>query len=609
MSELMTKPVRECLESLIALRAPSRLGQKDASLYNQIPGAAEYAANFLGWASLSSKPPMPIAEIAEIAAGIRQEGLDAVVLIGQGGSSQAAMTITKLHEVATGRRDSMAGGLDFEFKRHQDGGIRPDVCFRTMDSLSPVFVNHILGSSDPARTLYIVSSKSGSTIEPLMLERVTWRYVAGHLGIAGAAKRFVAITDPGSKLQQLAEEKGYRLVINSPVDVGGRFSALSVFSMFPAALVGIDIESAILHTATVEYACSRDNEDNPALQLAAFIYANYNAGRDKISLVMPPSGQVFGLWIEQLLAESLGKQGKGILPNVEVDPSVLAGKHRDRCIIVYEVGARDGFAEAISNFHPNTPCIRFSLDTVAELFGRFVVWEYAVAFLGILMSVNPFNQPDVEDTKMRVRTLLQEQLESAAPKDEDAKVKNNSQTENYQHIDYPASEPVRSIRLSDSLLAAAELNISDIQSVDHALRVILGSLTQDDYFSINAFLPFRGYGRREALERMRNRVVSRLGNAACLEIGPRYLHSTGQLHKGGPNNGVFLFICAEEENDIIVPNEAYTLGDLAITQTKGDFEALASRDRRVMLVQLRDNDSETLSQFADRVCLAISAIM
>ena len=294
MSESVTKTMRECLESLITLKASTRLAQRDVTLYAGIPGAADYAANYLGWTSLSSEPPFLLTEIAEIAAGIRQEGLDAVVLIGQGGSSQASMTITKLHEVATGRRDEATGDLGFGSEQQHSC----DVAFRTMDSLSPVFVSHILGASDPARTLYLISSKTGSTIELLSLERVTWRYVAGHLGTTGASKRFVAITDQGSSLEQLAREKDYRLILNSPSDVGGRFSALSVFALFPAALVGIDIQAALLHTAAVECACKQDNEDNPALRLAAFIYANYQAGRDKISLVMPPSGQVFGLWIE-----------------------------------------------------------------------------------------------------------------------------------------------------------------------------------------------------------------------------------------------------------------------------------------------------------------------
>ncbi|GHT78183.1 glucose-6-phosphate isomerase [Actinomycetota bacterium] len=597
---------------MLANRVASRLGQKDATLYASIPDATEHISGFLGWTSLCSDPPLSIQEIAAIAAGIRLEGLEAVVLIGQGGSSQASMTITKLHEVY-----------------HSSG-----VAFRTMDSLSPVFVNHILGSSDPAKTLYIVSSKSGSTIEPLMLERVAWQYVTGHLGTQGASKRFVAITDPNSKLEQMAKEKGYRFVLSSPTDVGGRFSALSVFALFPSACIGLDIENAIKLAAKAEVVCTTDSTWNPALSLACFIYENYCNGRDKISLVMPPSGQVFGLWLEQLIAESLGKHGKGILPNVEVDASILSVPHDDRCVISYAVGQSEGFLESIAHFDPSIPSRHYSLDSVRELFSRFVIWEYAVAFLGLLLKVNPFDQPDVEDTKKRVKTLLLTSdmgqkgrgrwdrgdgavcptnpsgtncpVPSVPPAPSLLSHDKHNLTD-YVEVDFPIVDYVQTVRISKALSADLDLPVGDI-SLDQALRSLLGSLKHGDYFSLNAFLPFRGYGRREALERMRNRVASRLGVASCLEIGPRYLHSTGQLHKGGPDTGVFLFISADEDNDIAIPGENFSLGDLASTQARGDFEALASRGRRVIQVHLTGNDSETLSRFADRFCLAVSAV-
>jgi glucose-6-phosphate isomerase len=578
-----------CVNYLLAERAASRLAQQDYSLFANMAGDASQIAGLLGWTHLSSVPPMSVAEIAAIAAGIKMEGLEAVVLIGQGGSSQASMTITKLYET----RASNA------------------VAFRTMDSLSPVFVNHILGSSDPARTLYIISSKSGSTIETLTLERVAWQYVTGHLGTQGAAKRFVAITDPGSRLQALAQDKHYRFVLSAPTDVGGRFSALSVFALFPVACVGIDIEQAVAHAAASELRCGQDSCDNPALDLACFIYANYRDGRDKISLVMPPSGQVFGLWLEQLIAESLGKQGKGILPNVEVDASILSVPRADRCVISYEVGQTEGFAESLQNFDPSIPARHYRLDCVKELFGHFVVWEYAVALLGVLMAVNPFDQPDVEDTKKRVKALLANPpaADLAVANAADQLPESADNTADYLQIDFTPAEPlnyVRTLRVSKALLPQGAPNSAP--DIDRALRELFGSLAAGDYFTLNAFLPFRGYGRREALERMRNRIASRLGVASCLEIGPRYLHSTGQLHKGGPDNGVFLFISADEDNDIAVPGEQFSLGELAAIQAHGDFAALAARGRRAVQLHLSGNGSEVLSRLADRFCLAVSAV-
>jgi glucose-6-phosphate isomerase len=544
------------------------MGARDATLFDAHPDDTQNAAQLLGWTDLCSSPPTPIQEIHEQADAVRAEGLEAVVLIGQGGSSQAAMTITKLHEI-------------------NGGG---DIAFRTMDSLSPVFVNHILGSSDPTRTLYIVSSKSGSTIEPLMLERVAWQYVSASLGELKAARRFVAITDPGSDLERLARGRGYRFVFSSPKDVGGRFSALTAFALFPAALVGIDIDKVIACACEAEQSCTRDNPDNPALKLACFLYDNYLEGRDKFSLILPTSGQVFGLWVEQIVAESLGKEGKGILPNVEVDASILSVPRDDRSAIVYAVGNCEGFNESLAHIDESIPTLRYAINTSYEAFSCFVIWEYAIAFLGVLMGTFPFDQPDVEITKCLVKELL-----AARGKDHEEANLELSFDDGF----------IRVVRASAAI--AKNLETADITS-DQILRALFGSLRCGDYFSLNAFLPFRGYGRREALERMRNRVASRLGVVSCLEIGPRYLHSTGQFHKGGSNNGVFLILSADEDNDIIIPDKSFTLGTLAKTQAQGDFSALASRGRRVVQVRLSGNDSETLSRFADRVCSAISAI-
>jgi glucose-6-phosphate isomerase len=593
-------PSDDCLEHLLELKAPSRLGMRDATLFDAHPGDQKRAEQLLGWTDLCSRPPMSIQEIREHADAIRTEGqgLEAVVLIGQGGSSQAAMTITKLHEV-------------------NGGG---DVAFRTMDSLSPVFVNHILNSSDPSRTLYIVASKSGSTIEPLMLERAVWQCVVHRLGEHAAAKRFVAITDSGSTLEQLARNRGYRLILSSPHDVGGRFSALTAFALFPAALVGIDLDEVIASTLKTERSCTSDDPDNPALGLACFLYDGYLKGRDKFSLILPPSGQVFGLWVEQMVAESLGKEGRGILPNVEVDASVLTVPRADRSVITYAVGSCEGFEESTANIDSTIPLLCFAVDTPYEAFSWFVIWEYAIAFLGILMETFPFDQPDVEITKQLVKGLLSKAdgsaaqgaagVAGAAQGVAQGDVSGGGRGEG-RCLELPFNNGfIEILRVSPAVTDVIDPHGSDGLTVDHALRALLGSLKNGDYFSLNAFLPFRGYGRREALERMRNRVASRLGVVSCLEIGPRYLHSTGQLHKGGPNNGVFLILSADEDEDedIVIPQKDFTLGALAAIQAQGDFVALASRGRRVIQIHLNSNDAEILSRFADRFCSAISAV-
>ena len=588
-----------CLDQLLELNAPSRLGRKDATLFSACTEDMQSAELLLGWTGLCARPPLSVSEIRRQADAIRDEGLEAVVLIGQGGSSQAAMTITKLNEL------------------YNSGSI----AFRTMDSLSPVFVNHILGSSDPAQTIYIVASKSGSTIEPLMLERVAWQYVTAHLGQEAAARRFVALTDTGSGLEQLSQDRGYRATLPTPADVGGRFSALTAFGLFPAALVGLDIEEIIESGRATERACSEDSRSNPALQLACFLYDAYRQGRDKFSLVMPTSGQVFGLWVEQLVAESLGKRGIGILPNVEVDASILAVPRDDRSAITYAVGNCQGFLASVANIDASIPRLNFAIDNPYQIFSHFITWEYAIAFLGLLLRVFPFDQPDVEITKRLVKQLLLEKTAegdagvagaAAAPALRPAVAAgNNPPTDGSPAVGDGASpaynehnfnsDLIRSMRVSKAVSA------QPIDDIDQCLRSLLGCLRKNDFFSLNAFLPFRGYGRREALERMRNRIASRMGVVSCLEIGPRYLHSTGQLHKGGPDSGVFLIVSADEDNDIMIPGEGFSLGVLAATQAQGDFSALASRGRRVVHFHLTGNDSETLSQFADRFCSAISA--
>ncbi|MCL1846361.1 MAG: glucose-6-phosphate isomerase [Coriobacteriia bacterium] len=557
---------QKCLEFLLELKAPSRLGAKDASLFAIDPNNPEHTEERLGWATLSSKPPFPISEMKRYAEEIRAEGLDGVVLIGQGGSSQAAMTITKLAELSG----------------------RGDVPFKTMDSLSPVFVDHILGSSDPAKTLYLVSSKSGSTMEIRMLERVVWQYAVDRIGEAEAARRFVALTDPGSGLEQLAREKGYRYIIPTPADVGGRFSALTPFALFPTALIGIDIEQVIAEVCEVELNCTSDSPDNRALKLACFLYNAFLEGRDKFSMVLPAASQVFGLWVEQLVAESLGKEGKGILPNIEVDASILAVPRTDRSAIIYHIGEDEGFAESLAAINTSIPALSYRLEGPQEAFSHFVIWEYAVAFLGILLEVYPFDQPDVEVTKRLVRELLSKKEADSEPPD------------SYQEARFDKGI-IQSISIGNALA------LESLDEQDGILRSLFASLEQGDYFSLNAFLPFRCYGRREALERMRNRVASRKGVVSSLQIGPRFLHSTGQFHKGGPNTGVFLVLSSGEGNDIRVPGEDLTLGELAKAQAQGDFAALASRGRRVLHVHLSDNSPETLSHFADRVCCAISA--
>ena len=555
-------------KTLVRDKVASRLRAKDASLYAYDQSACTCARDRMGWVDLASNPPYPITGIQELAEQVIQEGFTTVLLIGQGGSTQAPMTITKYNKVDTNALD-----------------------FKVLDSVSPVRVRTILGSVEPERTLVVVSSKSGGTIEMLSVLAAVLDHFASRLPQDEVFQHFVAITDPGSDLEARALAEGWRTCIPGEPSVGGRFSALSVFGLVPAALVGIDLGWLMGHAREAELACSEDSVDNPAIVLASFLYDNYLKGRDKICLLTPKRGRVLGLWIEQLVAESLGKEGTGILPNIEIDPLTLHSGPTDRCAITYVTKTdcwddRKNFEMSLSYIDPTVPRLTFRIDNVVELAEHFVMWEYAVAMCGYLMRVCPFDQPDVASTKQACCRLL----ESGLP------------------------QPTFTQRFIGPLdMGEAEVTLSphfDARGLADALYQLLSSLKPGDYFALDAFLPFDGEGRREALETIRHSVSSRLHAASCLEIGPRYLHSTGQLQKGGMNSGVFLLLSAGEIKDIPLQDQkAESLGALEKTQAAADMQVLMERGRRCMHLHLPDNASVTLQALADVFEDAVARVM
>lgn len=546
------------IEKLVEEKVASRIHAKDASLYEFSNEAHECAAGYMGWVDLASNPPTPLHEIQDFADTIIASGINTVVLIGQGGSTQAPMTITKYNKIDCGT-----------------------VVFKTLDSDSPVRVREILTGSSPQNTLFIVSSKSGETIEPRLAFQAVRNALAETMSEEEAVKHFVAITDPGSDLEKQAIEENWRAIFLGEPSVGGRFSALSVFGLLPAALVGIELEELIAHAVYAENRCSEDSPNNPAIILAAFLYDNYCKGRDKFSFFTPKRGRVLGLWIEQLVAESLGKEGKGILPNIEIDALLASRDTGDRTAIVYETKTdlwdeRKNFDMSLEYIDKAIPRLDFKIEDASELAQHFVMWEYATAMCGFLMEVCPFDQPDVSSAKEVVLDILEQG--QPAP-------------------DFSESSigTIKTGKVEVSL-APCFKEATDLKS---ALSLFLSSIKPKDYFALNAFLPYTGEGRREALENIRNAVGERRGVASCLEVGPRYLHSTGQLQKGGPNTGVFLILSSDEPKDIFLDSEAKSLGALAKAQAAGDLKVLASRERRCLHIHLPDNSGVTLRALSD----------
>lgn len=555
-------------KTLVKEHIASRIHAKDASVYDFSDEALECARNYMGWTDLASNPPYSFSDIRSFSREAVDAGMTDVVLIGQGGSTQASMTITKYN-----KEDSS------------------DIRFRTLDSDSPVRLREVLAIVNPKTTLVVISSKSGGTVEPRLMLAAVREAFCRVLTEDEVRRRLVAITDPGSELERQARDEGWRAVFSGEPTVGGRYSALSVFGLLPAALVGIDIEHMMACALEAERACSEDSIDNPAIGLASFLYDNYLKGRNKFSVLTQKRGRVLGLWIEQLVAESLGKEGQGILPNIEVDSLLLSSDPGDRSVVMYQTkndswDEMRNFEMSLSYVDPTIPRLNYRIESVEELAEHFVVWEYAIAMCGYLMKVCPFDQPDVASAKSEVMNILE---------------KGEPAPDFTEHFIGEWDMGEAEVRVGSRLAGPG--------TIREALRGLLGSIEPGDFFALNAFLPFTGEGRREALEVVRHGVASGFGVVSCLEVGPRYLHSTGQLQKGGRNDGVFLILSADELKDIPLHDTvAPSLGTLAKAQAVGDFVTLSSRDRRVVHLHLPDNSGVTLRALASEITSVIREI-
>ncbi len=346
-------------------------------------------------------------------------------------------------------------------------------------------------------------------------------------------KHLVAITDPGSDLDRQAR-KGWRAVFSGEPTVGGRFSALSVFGLVPAALTGIDMEAFMAHARAAEEACSEDAIDNPAINLAAFLYDNYLQGRNKFTFLTQKRGRVLGLWIEQLVAESLARTVRAFCRTSRSTRCCLRrirATDPSSCTRPKPTwGRAPQFRDEPRLHRPAIPRLNYRIDTVEELAEHFVMWEYAIAMCGYLMQVCPFDQPDVASAKAEVLDILKE----GQPEPDFTEV---------------FTDEVDMGRVEVSFAPMFE----GCEDLHETLYALLSSIQPGDFFALNAFLPFTGEGRREAIEQIRHGVAESFGCVSCLEVGPRYPHSTGQLQKGGPNMGVFLILSADELKDIPLP--------------------------------------------------------
>jgi len=519
------KAVRSRLAAWIESKTADRIWSRDFTVWSSthVPEITDR----LGWLALPESMRPETDEISQFADGVKSGGFRHAVLLGMGGSSLAA----EVYQATFGNRPGF-----------------PELM--VLDSTHPDAVSALLEAIDPESTLFIVASKSGTTIESLSL----FEYFYGLFEAAGdPGAHFAAITDPGTPLEELSVERGFRRVFKAFPDIGGRYSALSHFGLVPAALVGMDTTGFLNRAAEVAARCRRSGSEqsNPGLMLGAVLAEVAIAGRDKVTFLTSPSLAAFPNWLEQLIAESTGKQGRGIVPIVgepRARPETYGG---DRFFVYISLeGEADSDSEALLDalVDAGHPAARFDLSENLEMAGEMFRWEFAIASAGAALGINPFNQPDVQSAKSLARQAMSEG---------------------------PGGSPSSPDSISSE--NAKELVAS--------LSAFLNRVRPGDYLAITAFIT-SSPGVVEMLQEIRSRLLNRYSTATTLGFGPRYLHSTGQLHKGGPDTGVFLQLVDEPREDLEVPRKGFTFARLVAAQAVGDYNALFRADRRVIRIDL-----------------------
>jgi transaldolase/glucose-6-phosphate isomerase len=538
--------VKASLEDWRLTRKVQRLWAGDASLWT---GADE--GSWLGWLGITEDQQAHGARWQRLADEVQRTGFSHLLLLGMGGSSLCPDVLRQ----AFGKRDGY-----------------PDL--RVLDSTDPAQIKRFEDAIDLANTLFVVSSKSGTTLEPNILKDYFFERARHAVGAGEAGNRFVAITDPGSKLQQLAESDGFRHVFFGLPSIGGRYSALSDFGMVPAAAAGIDVRRLLDRAEEVVQACAScvPAAENPGVVLGTILGVLVRHGRDKVTIVASPGIRGFGAWLEQLLAESTGKQGKGVIPvdREPLGPPEVYG--RDRLFVYVRLDAAPDAAqdEAVAALErAQQPVVRISVADPYDLGGEFFRWEMATAVAGSIIGINPFDQPDVEASKVATRRLTADYAKTGSLPPE-----------------APVLEDGGITLFADEQNAAAVRQAADGErSLAGYLRAHLSRLAAGEYFALLAFLEMNEAHDRH-LQALRRAVRDAKGVATCLGFGPRYLHSTGQAYKGGPNTGVFLQITGDDALDLPVPGQPYTFGVVKAAQARGDLQVLAERGRRALRVHL-----------------------
>jgi transaldolase / glucose-6-phosphate isomerase len=528
-----------------------RLWARDASLWS---GTDE--GSWLGWLGITEDELAHRERFTSLAADIKSAGFTHALLLGMGGSSLCPEVL----RMTFGKADGF-----------------PEMF--VLDSTDPAQVATLANKVDIGNTIFIVSSKSGTTLEPNIFKQYFFDLVKQKVGEKEAGRRFIAVTDPGSKFEQVAEGDHFRHIFHGVPSIGGRYSALSDFGMVPAAVMGMDAPRFLDRADVMAIACSSclPVDKNPGVLLGLILGVAARNGRDKITLITSPPIWDFGAWLEQLMAESTGKEGKGLIPvdREPLGPPEVYGSDRAFAYIRTETGfdpEQDKAVEALAQ--AGHPVIRISLGDLYNLGQEMFRWEMATAVAGSILGINAFNQPDVEASKIATKKLTSEYETSGS---------------------LPAETPILTeggVALYTNAVNAAALAqaAGGDKSVAGYLRAHLNRLGAGDYFALLAYVEMND-AHNEVLREIRTKVRDTRHVATCLGFGPRFLHSTGQAYKGGPNSGVFLQVTCDDAADLKVPGQKFKFGIVKAAQARGDFEVLVERKRRALHVHLSDVES------------------
>ena len=539
----------------------ARLWAGDASLWT---GADE--GQWLGWLTIVDEQLRAVDRFAGLSRDVRAAAFTHALMIGMGGSSLCPEVLKSIFGPVAGWPD-----------------------LSVLDSTDPAQVRTALDGIDIERTLFIVASKSGTTLESRLLMDFFFEKSTAHVGRAAAGRHWIAITDPGSELEATAIDRGFRAVFAGRPSIGGRFSALSDFGMIPAACMGLDTSELLRRTADMVRASGPETAAprNRAIVLGIALGVAAETGRDKLTLVTSPLLKSFGGWLEQLIAESTGKAGQGVIP---VDGEELGAPDwygDDRFFVYFRLSSapdsnQDDRVTALEE--AGHPVVRIEVEDVYDIGQEFFRWELATAAAGALIGLNPFDQPDVEASKIAARTL----------------------TERYRLDGSPPQESPLYETANIKVFAEPRAVFQPIEGdLAHYLRIHLNRIEARDYFALQAYLEMNS-SCSNRLEEIRRSVGACKRVATSVGFGPRFLHSTGQAHKGGPNTGVFLQITGDDARDLEVPGLGCTFGVVKAAQAAGDYSVLAERGRRILRVHLGPDIDEGLDMLRDAVRKALT---